>query len=637
MAVRLDHALIAAGRGDVPLAARLFQEASQAVEARRLALSHERFRRALGCNPLLRRIDAEHAAWLARSGDWDGAFALSERARARSAVQLVARRAGLTSAPPEVAAALRSHAEASERAERLTSMLANEARRGNAATPRTAELSALRAEALREVAAREVALAESAPRQAVELGVERSLVSAGGLRAALNPGTLVLAYDSFGERLLAWAYTAEGLVASHEAVRFAGDRFRARSFAAAVAGWSHEIGAGAEEAAHSRDLGDLLLAPFAAAIEAAERVIFVPHGALNLAPLHVLAVNGIALGLQKVVSYLPAASLLPLLRHGVAAEGPALVVGDPAGMALAPADGGAPFAMPRLPAARVEAAAVALAHGVEPLLDAAATEDAVRRALGRRPRLLHVATHVAFERDAPLASSIVLAAGDVLTAEELVGLDLDGCLVVLSGCDSGQGALRGGEVVGLARGLLVAGARAAVVSFWSSSDVAALLLMAELEARLAGGQPAAAALREAQRCVHALSAAEAIQRLACMEGSELAAGGDHLGLRASLRWCTGDVQQLAGDLEAAARSFDAATDLFRAAGRDEDAAQLATARRRSGAVRTCRSAPDLSAPVFAAPRFWAPFFLVGDPEVALPPPPSALGRSPPREQDRAGG
>jgi CHAT domain-containing protein len=76
-----------------------------------------------------------------------------------------------------------------------------------------------------------------------------------------------------------------------------------------------------------------------------------------------------------------------------------------------------------------------------------------------------------------------------------MGLDLDADLVVLSACDSGRGDItRGGDVVGLARGVLAAGARHAVVSLWPVDDQAACLTMTTFARQLAAGEPVGDAL-----------------------------------------------------------------------------------------------------------------------------------------------
>jgi CHAT domain-containing protein len=63
----------------------------------------------------------------------------------------------------------------------------------------------------------------------------------------------------------------------------------------------------------------------------------------------------------------------------------------------------------------------------------------------------------------------------VLTAEEVGALDLSGTeWVVLSGCDTGIGALRSGEgVLGLSRAFRAAGARTLVLSLWPVDDESA--------------------------------------------------------------------------------------------------------------------------------------------------------------------
>jgi CHAT domain-containing protein len=130
-----------------------------------------------------------------------------------------------------------------------------------------------------------------------------------------------------------------------------------------------------------------------------------------------------------------------------------------------------------------------------------------------RAQLVHLAAHGRLDPVAPSDSSIVLAGGDELTVSDLVGLRIDAELAVLSACDSGRGAASlGGDVVGLARGLIAAGARRSVVSLWPVDDAPACVTMSLLHERLAAGLPAAAALHESQATVRGLSGAELAAR-----------------------------------------------------------------------------------------------------------------------------
>ena len=90
----------------------------------------------------------------------------------------------------------------------------------------------------------------------------------------------------------------------------------------------------------------------------------------------------------------------------------------------------------------------------------------------------------------------------LLTASELVGLDLDADLVILSACNSGGpgGTTAGESLSGLARAFFYAGARSLLVTHWSVNDQVAAFLVADTLRRMKEN-PAlgvAGSLRDAQ-------------------------------------------------------------------------------------------------------------------------------------------
>jgi CHAT domain-containing protein len=182
----------------------------------------------------------------------------------------------------------------------------------------------------------------------------------------------------------------------------------------------------------------------------------------------------------------PAPQLLPaLLTPRASKPASLLVVGDVA------FEEGKPR-WKELPATRSEVAAVAAAFRkrfgeakVTSLVRHGATRAALREAVASAS-WIHLATHGFFTPiNAPewsplLGSGVVLAGAEgTLTALEVAEMDLAGCeLAVLSACETGLGALTGGEgLLGLQRALQVAGCKRVIGSLWSVEDAATSVLM----------------------------------------------------------------------------------------------------------------------------------------------------------------
>lgn len=340
------------------------------------------------------------------------------------------------------------------------------------------------------------------PELAPLLHDRRPPLDVAAVAAALPDGALLLQYHAWNDELVSWALTADGLEFDHRRVDGKVVASEGRRFLRACAGQAERDAAGADR------LADLLLGPWAARLLEHERVVLVPHGALSVVPMHLLAVNGAMLTDHHVVSYAPSSSHLPVLGTGPGdlAAAPAVLVGDPA---YAPDRG-----LPRLAGSGVEARAVAAVLGAGRVLaETGATRHAVLAAASGAP-VVHLGTHGVLDERAPNRSFLALAGSDELTPADLFAADIDGAMVVLSACNSGRGtATAGGDVIGLTRAVLASGAGSVVASLWPVDDRAGCLLMAGFYERLAGSatvppQPVAVALQLATADVRAMSPAE---------------------------------------------------------------------------------------------------------------------------------
>jgi CHAT domain-containing protein/Tfp pilus assembly protein PilF len=271
------------------------------------------------------------------------------------------------------------------------------------------------------------------------------------------------------------------------------------------------------------DLFDTLLAPAVRHLSAARRVIIVPDGMLFYLPFEALAesVPGPYLAERFEIGYAASATVLSTLERRAASRAARALVafGDPtlsgstdserpAQDAIVRALELGGFRFPALPNARREVESIAglFARGRTSIhVGDRFREDRVRQELARPARFVHFATHAAIDEDVPARSGIIVARGrsetedGILQAREIADLRIEADLVTLSACQTGLGAVVGGEgVLGLARAFQEAGARSLVVSLWNVSDYSTATFMTALYQALAAGGSKTAALKAAR-------------------------------------------------------------------------------------------------------------------------------------------
>jgi tetratricopeptide (TPR) repeat protein len=220
---------------------------------------------------------------------------------------------------------------------------------------------------------------------------------------------------------------------------------------------------------------------------------------------------------QTTVTYLPSASLIGWHpephpgspSHGAAASdlrfagvGAPLLPGDEstlAGLLVSR------FGLGALPGARRELAEVRRLLGGEGLVltGGRATEEGVRRAVRRGPRVVHFATHTVIDERAGRGAAILLtpAAGDdgLLEPAEIAALDDRAPLTVLAACRTSLHPDDEGRALSSLTGaFLAAGSRAVLATLWDVGDANTAVFMHRFYSRLARGDRPAAALRHAK-------------------------------------------------------------------------------------------------------------------------------------------
>ncbi|HUE53056.1 MAG TPA: CHAT domain-containing protein [Terriglobales bacterium] len=234
--------------------------------------------------------------------------------------------------------------------------------------------------------------------------------------------------------------------------------------------------------AHLRELYDELVAPVASRLTASHLVL-VPHGLLHYVPFHALFDGTQHLIDRHTISYSPSASIYALSQARTAnSSGAALVFGIPD---------------PQAPAILDEVQALTGVLEQAELFVGQDASEQILRSKGPASRLIHIATHGRFRHDNPMFSAIRL--GDsFLSLFDLYQLRLPVELITLSGCSTGLNVVAAGdELIGLARGLLHAGAQSLILSLWDVHDKSTAEFMTVFYRFLQSGKTKAAALQAA--------------------------------------------------------------------------------------------------------------------------------------------
>ncbi|GAX40540.1 TPR repeat-containing protein [Tolypothrix sp. NIES-4075] len=247
-----------------------------------------------------------------------------------------------------------------------------------------------------------------------------------------------------------------------------------------------------------------------------QRVIFIPQNELLLVPFPALKDQNNNYLIEKHnILTAPAIQVLQLTSEKRERLGgdtfaslqgkDALVVGNPIMPSIVTKTGEKPQQLPTLPGAEAEAVEVAKLLKTKPMTGKVATKASILQQMNKA-RIIHLATHGLLDdfKGLGVPGAIALApdhTGQIndglLTADEILNLNLNAVLVVLSACDTGEGRITGDGVVGLSRSLISAGASSVIVSLWAVSDDSTEFLMTKFYENLRQNPDQAVALRNA--------------------------------------------------------------------------------------------------------------------------------------------
>lgn len=223
-----------------------------------------------------------------------------------------------------------------------------------------------------------------------------------------------------------------------------------------------------------------LLAPLETDLENYHHLIVIPYGPLHYIPFNLLYNGQRYLIEQYKLSILPAARLLS--REISPVRDSVLIMSNSNGNLL--------------PSVHSEGEQVQAILGGHLHPEQACTRDCLNNASGQ---VLHIATHAEYRIDAPELSYLQFADGQV-SMHDLIQSELRYELVTFSACQTGRATITATEdLIGLGRGVLLAGAQALLVSLWSVHDGSTTEFMVYFYRYLVKGYDKATALQLTQQ------------------------------------------------------------------------------------------------------------------------------------------
>jgi CHAT domain-containing protein/tetratricopeptide (TPR) repeat protein len=470
-------------RGKVDSAERLYRAAIADIESLRGNLDLDEFRIAFGKDKY--QVYERLAALRVRAGDLGEAFRLIEQSKSRTLIELLGKTTGSVwqSGPQGPSAAVRNLRE------ELNGLYSRMSRSGTTVGYVVTD-SVLR-EKIREKEQALLDLLREAASQEPWARLETTPVSElTDIQLMLSTEETLIEYCVLEGRLGAFLVDREGY-------EFFPDLAQMSEVTSALSGLQFQLSKFhleedylserqpqllASTRHHLENLHRILIAPLSRRIRT-RSLLIVPHGPVHYIPFQALWDGARYLTDAHDIVYGASATVLRICRE----RAPRPAVRD---LVLAVPD-------ERTPSILEEAQALAgLLPSAAVFVGSTAT-TALLAEQGGSAGKLHIAAHGVFRSDNPLFSSLRLGDG-WLNMMDVFNLTLGAELTTLSACETGRGALYGGdELVGLSQAFLSAGTPSLVVSLWRVHDRSTTRFMEQFYQGLLDGRSRPDALRRA--------------------------------------------------------------------------------------------------------------------------------------------